>query len=1060
MRKLFLVVCATGAVSLLSAQQKPLFASSPKAVVRETAQSIKTYPFSDPDPSADPSDLFYPYFRFDGFAAEGVEKDWKNVELENDYIRLTLFPEIGGKIWGAVDKTSGKEFIYHNHVVKFRDIAMRGPWTSGGIEFNFGIIGHAPTSSTPVDYLTEEKADGSASCYIASYDWITRTVWNVEVNLPKDKAYFTTTTTWYNQSSIDQPYYQWMNAGYKAAGNAEFCYPGNRYIGHGGDAYSFPMDEKGRDISWYEKNDFGNSKSYHVLGYYNDYYGVYWHDDDFGSVHHAGYDDKLGMKIFLWGLSREGGIWEDLLTDTDGQYVELQSGRIYNQPASNSAFTPYKHPAFGPQATDRWTEYWFPVKGIRGISKAARIGALHVAREGEDLKLAFSPLQSLSTTLSLYDGDRLLRTLPLQTKVLKPWNFSLPLAEAAPAGRLRIVIGENDLVYTERKEEFELNRPTKLPAEFDWQSAYGLYTQGEQWMNQKVWDKAEPFLKAALEKEPYYVPALTRLASLYCREGRYADALALLTKALSVNTYEGEANYLYGLCNQRSGNMADAKDGFSVASYTPAFRSAAYAKLAELNLKESDWNRAVHYATKSLDYNRMNLDARQVLMVAYRKSGRLEKAKEQIDEVLADLPLYHFARFENAYQTTSSTHPIQSFMALIRNELPFETYMEMAGWYESVGCVDEALSLLSCTGNYPIAQYKTAYLLHQKGEEAASQAALKKAGEQSTRFVFPFRPETLKALEWAASVSTDWKIKYYQGLIYWANRQTDKALSLFEACGDPADAPFFLTRSRLKEGEMRLQDLLKAEQAERSWRTGFALMNYYTARSQWAEVVETGKNYMKTYPGNYYIGLKYAKGLCETGRYAACIRLLDRLQVLPNEGSYAGRAVYRSAHLYQAMDYLAQGKYHQVLRAIEESKAWPENLGVGKPYDELIDGRLEGFLAARACQAMGQADQAKPCWTEVARYPLSSARFESGNLLTAYALREIGQKEEADRLVASWPAAYPKNRIAEWCICIYRGETDRAAQLLDSRNDPADTTPWESSFRDVNFDLIVRLFTR
>lgn len=75
-----------------------------------------------------------------------------------------------------------------------------------------------------------------------------------------------------------------MNAGYKAAGNAQFCYPGTNYIGHGGELFSFPLDEQGRDISWYEKNDFGNSKSYHVLGKYNDFYGAYWHDDDFGSI--------------------------------------------------------------------------------------------------------------------------------------------------------------------------------------------------------------------------------------------------------------------------------------------------------------------------------------------------------------------------------------------------------------------------------------------------------------------------------------------------------------------------------------------------------------------------------------------------------------------------------------------------------------------------------------------------------------------------------------------------------------------------------------------------------
>ena len=97
----------------------PLFAQ--QAIITETVQTFKTYPFSDPDPVADPSDLFYPYFRFDGFAAKGMDKDWKVVSLENDYIKLKLYPEIGGKIWGAVDKTSGKEFIYNNHVVKFRD---------------------------------------------------------------------------------------------------------------------------------------------------------------------------------------------------------------------------------------------------------------------------------------------------------------------------------------------------------------------------------------------------------------------------------------------------------------------------------------------------------------------------------------------------------------------------------------------------------------------------------------------------------------------------------------------------------------------------------------------------------------------------------------------------------------------------------------------------------------------------------------------------------------------------------------------------------------------------
>lgn len=1050
MKKMLILLCAT---SLL----QPLFAQ--QATVTETVETVKTYPFSDPDPVADPSDLFYPYFRFDGFSAKGINRQWKVVSLENDYIKLTLFPEIGGKIWGAVDKTTGKEFIYNNHVVKFRDIAMRGPWTSGGIEFNFGIIGHAPTSSTPIDYVTRQKPDGSVSCYVSSYELVTRTLWTVEVNLPKDKAYFTTTTTWHNSSSIDQPYYQWMNAGYPTAGNAEFCYPGTNYIGHGGELHSFPLDEQGRDISWYEKNDFSNSKSYHIVGKYNDFYGAYWHDNDFGSIHHAGYDEKLGMKIFLWGLSREGGIWEDLLTDTNGQYIELQSGRMYNQPASNSSLTPYKHTAFGPQATDRWTEYWFPVKGIKGVSKASRIGALNVLREDSFLKLYFSPLQKLSTTIKLYEGEKEMNSIPLNCGVLETWKDSIPLNKAVAAGRLKVVVGEDLLVYSEVPSDNITSRPKQLPADFDWSSAYGLYTQGEQWMNQKVLDKAEKFLLASLEKDPYFVPALTDLASLYYRQGRYDEALARCKTALSINTYDGDVNYLYGLCNMALGNHTDAKDGFSVASYSPRVRSAAYEKLAEMYLMDRNWAKAEHYALRSKEFNQMNLSADHVLMVAYRKTNQPEKAKALIDPLLEDLPLYHAARFEQLYQGEGSGHPIDDLQSLIRNELPFETYMELAEWYESVGCTEEALSLLSCAGNYPIALYKQAYLLHQAGNDDESRGMLQRAGALSPAMVFPFRPSSLKALEWAKTVQPDWKIDYYEALIRWANQDKAKALELLENCGEADYALFYLSRASLKEGESRLADLLKAEQIEMSWRTGFALINHYVANNQWQKAVETGKKYTKKYPSNYYIGLKYAKALCETGQYQPCISLLSRMQVLPNEGSYAGRAVYREANLYRAMEQLSHKNYKQVVKSVETSKEWPENLGVGKPYDNMIDNRLEDYLEAKAAAGQGDSRKTSALLAAVADYTISRSHFESGNLLSALALRESGKVQEADHMVAAWSTDFPENRVVQWCTAIYRGEKEKAVGMLQSRNDQTNTTPWEASFRDSNFDLIVRLFS-
>lgn len=109
---------------------------------------------------------------------------WEMVEMENDYIKLWIMPGVGGKIWGAVDKRTGREFIYFNHVVKFRDVAMRGPWTSGGIEMNFGIIGHSPWCSDRVDYAIAENADGSVSCTVGGTDLALGTDWRVRITLP------------------------------------------------------------------------------------------------------------------------------------------------------------------------------------------------------------------------------------------------------------------------------------------------------------------------------------------------------------------------------------------------------------------------------------------------------------------------------------------------------------------------------------------------------------------------------------------------------------------------------------------------------------------------------------------------------------------------------------------------------------------------------------------------------------------------------------------------------------------------------------------------------------
>jgi hypothetical protein len=240
------------AISLLLSNLAFLMAQDDRAVVREYKKVFRTYPYSDPNPIPVMGKI-YPYFRFDTYTDQGVNQEWTVVELENGYIRVLILPEIGGKIWTAIEKSTGKPFIYYNQVVKFRDIAMRGPWTSGGIEPNYGIIGHTPNCATPVDYLTRTNADGSVSAVIGTLDLLTRTPWRLEITLPPDRAYFTTNSFWHNATPLEQPYYTWMNAGIKAAGNLEFVYPGTQYLGHGGEHAAWPINQSnGRNIAFYE----------------------------------------------------------------------------------------------------------------------------------------------------------------------------------------------------------------------------------------------------------------------------------------------------------------------------------------------------------------------------------------------------------------------------------------------------------------------------------------------------------------------------------------------------------------------------------------------------------------------------------------------------------------------------------------------------------------------------------------------------------------------------------------------------------------------------------------
>lgn len=335
------------------------------ATVKVGSMTLPTYMFGDPDPVPKTRSDHYPYFRFDGYEAKATDRTWKTVVLESDRLCVTVTPEVGGKVWGAVDKATGVDFVYFNKVAKFRDISMRGPWSSGGIEFNFGKMGHEPYTSAPVEWCVRTNADKSVSCFVGGTEWLCRTFWQVEIRLKDGDDGFSTHATWFNASNLPQTYYQWMNAAFIGGDGTRYFFPGRNWIGHDGSPHPWPV-EGNHDLSLYSQNDISgyheDHRAMHIMNGDNRYFGVWWPWLKVGALHESRSDEKYGRKIWMWGLSRQGAIWEGLLTDTNGPYVELQSGRCFQQPNASFWRTPFKFPAFAPGATDVFSERWSVVR--------------------------------------------------------------------------------------------------------------------------------------------------------------------------------------------------------------------------------------------------------------------------------------------------------------------------------------------------------------------------------------------------------------------------------------------------------------------------------------------------------------------------------------------------------------------------------------------------------------------------------------------------------------------------------------------------------------------------
>ncbi len=975
----------------------PLFSffncsSRPEASVTIKKEIITTYPFSDPDPvpvfarssMGGAGSRIYPYFVFSGFSPESKPQEWTVIRLKNRYLEVSLLPEVGGKIWGAKDLRTGYDFLYTNHVLKFREIALRGPWTSGGIEFNFGVIGHGPHTATPVDYYVEKKPDGSVSSTVGNYDWPSRTRWRVTVTVYPHKAYFETSSRWTNPTPYKQSYYSWMCAAVPASADLKYIFPGKYQIGHD---YSvplepWPVDKQGRDLSFYRNNAFGGSKSYFVVGIYDNFYGGYYEKTDSGFGHWALYSDMPGKKIWIWDLSRAGEIWVDLLTDSDGQYTEPQAGRLLNQS---------DHGSFAPAASDSWKQLWFSYSGIGEMKKATDKVILSLNKKQDAYELGLYSLQKINQPLVVSEGgkeiiSRRLKMNPAEKIIFRLENITHP-------DNLLIQLGEKN-IYQPGAEPNELERPFKFYRPVD-DSVEALYLAAEADENERNYQAALEKYQQIIAKEPGHRRGLSRLAELFCRRGEEAKALAYARKALEISMYDPEANYIYGVIARSLNRLADAKEALGWAARSSAYALPAYCQLAEIALREKDYSLAEEYARRAINYDQQNPLPYELLAVSLRKQEKKAEAFRVCQKILALDPLDHMARYELYLLAPENKNRLKNFIAAIRNEFPAETFIELALFYHRIAETDKARELLELAGDHPEALVWLAYL-GQSEDSEKSKAFLEKAAAASPFLIFPFREESIPVLRWAAAQKPDcWKFRYYLGLIYWHKGRMEEARKVFETLDEADFYPVFIARAYLnpEEKERAYADLKKAlALSPEAWRTWHHLINFELTHGRIAAALHNSVEALKKFPENMYIQADTVKALLASGEYRRAAEMLDKMHVLPYEGASEVHSLFVRTHIHLALANMMEKKWAEALEEISRSREYPENLGSGRPYEP--DQRIQDYLEAVCHERLGNKDLAREKYATIISY---TEKFPEGPYayFARLALEKLGRKREA-----------------------------------------------------------------
>ena len=224
-----ILVCWIAVISLFGAETER------RAGVRvwEEPLLLPTYLVGDPDPNPrfyagrayqGAQGRVYPYAMWDDITETREDREYKALYLENDYLRICVLPELGGRVLSALDKTNNYDFFYRQTVIKPVLIGMAGAWIAGGIEWNIPHH-HRASSFMPVDFLLEEHPDGSKTIWVGEMELRHRMNWTVGLTLHPDRSYLEATIKISNGTPFVQSLLCWANVAVHTNNNYQVIFP-------------------------------------------------------------------------------------------------------------------------------------------------------------------------------------------------------------------------------------------------------------------------------------------------------------------------------------------------------------------------------------------------------------------------------------------------------------------------------------------------------------------------------------------------------------------------------------------------------------------------------------------------------------------------------------------------------------------------------------------------------------------------------------------------------------------------------------------------------------------